>query len=219
MRRTIQRVTFSLLIVQALFFAFLTKAFGAVVKDPNQTCIYCHYGPTAQSAVMVYELPSAFVVSDHQINASLLNIPSSTKAKNTTLKCLTCHTDHSGTNSIPGTALLRLDPFGDGGACSNVSEFCADCHDIPYRFDIFRNHPLNRLANNSTSFLSVSTCESCHSEGADDIGDYPHQGISYEFLGKGIDQSIVYSTNVDNNCLKCHVDQYPNPTKGVSYTF
>lgn len=189
------------------------------VRDPNLSCMYCHYGPAAQSNLIVYELPSNLVVSTHRIDSSLTRIPGSTKARNALLKCLTCHTDHSGAGSIPNTPLLRADPFGDGGVCTDRTEFCADCHDIPYRVDVFRNHPVNRLANNLTSFKDVANCESCHSEGEDSIGDYPHQGISHDFLGQGADREVVYSSNIDSNCLKCHVNQYPNPNRGVSHTF
>lgn len=217
-RRGSWKIAITILAV-ILLASSLTPALARVTRDPNQSCMYCHYGPFAQSTTVVYELPASAVVSDHRLDSSLLYIPGSTKSKNLALKCLTCHTDHTGVGAIPGTPLLRTDPFGDGGSCTDRSQFCADCHDIPYRLDIFRNHPLNRVANNITAFRDVTSCESCHSEGFDEIGDYPHQGLSHEFLGKGADQAVVYSNNVDSNCLKCHVDQYPNPIRGVSYTF
>lgn len=192
-----------------------------IIRDPNQGCMYCHYGPTAQSTLIVYEYPTSSISSVHDINYVMTRIPFSTKSKNIPLKCLVCHTDHSAVGAIPGSSLLRSDPFGDGGVCTNLEEFCSDCHNIPRPYPplTFINHPSNVSANFRTSFKDVNDCFSCHSEGIDSIGDFPHQGFSFKFLGKGADGNTVTGNSVDSSCLKCHLDTFPNPSRGVSITY
>lgn len=205
----------------------------------DDACDFCHVGAGAHTDKLVYgyasdnpETAPTAINNGHTIGhiySPTSPIPDSTSTASSasgTLVCNRCHSVH-GANAISfgdgKRMILRNNPLDDtttppvtdtasnwGSDPLKVVQFCQKCHNANSGSS---SHPY-AAANNTTAWADAHLCSDCHN-----AQGQPHAAIQngYKMLtGRSSGESVTAS-NLDDVCLRCHLDA--TGTSGVGQTF
>ena len=188
-------------------------------------CDYCHVGGPFLSVTQIYDSNPANYQAEtgyeHTLVSGVTTIPDSGDPAGeadpsndhtvTDFHCITCHSIH-GAATVPGTSVLRVDPLGNGGSASDLTSFCADCHDNNYvtvydtgAAGTDQSSHYMGVATKGLSSINARNCVSCHSGGAigNPANSFSHMTYGMFFLKNAFDGNDG-SDDLDGVCIDCH---------------